>query len=80
MYCQPPAIFLAPQAAGASLSFLMVGFLNGAPALYSAGSWPRRQVLLCGSCGSVEKHALEREKQRGAIRFSTTERAAASLD
>ena len=32
---QPPAIFLAPQAAGASLSFLMVGFLNDAPALYS---------------------------------------------
>ena len=30
---QPPAFFLAPQAAGASLIFLMVGFLNGGPTL-----------------------------------------------
>ena len=49
---QPPAIFLAPQAAGASLSFLMVGFLNGAPALYeqlfatcaAAGACPHLRI------------------------------------
>ena len=32
---QPPAFFLAPQAAGARLIFLMVGFLNGVATLYT---------------------------------------------
>ena len=49
---QPPAIFLAPQAAGASLSFLMVGFLNGAPALYAL-------YWRCTPAGNNKKHTRD---------------------
>ena len=59
---QPPAFFLAPQAAGASLIFLMPGFLNGGPTLYSTsqiGEIRRPQQrhrtapLLCAAAATV---------------------------